>query len=84
MTAQPRGYYLVAVQLKESFLKGEPPELPRISWTVSRIRNGRARVIMGGHAPNRQVAQARAEAIWLLDGNIRLDASLKGGCRNPV
>jgi hypothetical protein len=74
MSAQPPGYYLVAAQLQEPFLKNQPPESPRLSWCFSTIREGGARVVMGGQAPNWRVAQARAEAIWRLAANIRVDA----------
>lgn len=74
MSASPPGFYLLAVKMKEDCLATQSLDLPRVSWSVYRDNNCYLTCIMGGEAPTWQVAQARAEAIWRIAADIRVDA----------
>ncbi len=64
-------YVLLVFKLREAFMKKQPLFMPRICWIVYRPSN---RILMGGQAPSLQVGQARAEAIWRIDANVRANA----------
>ena len=44
-------------------LATEPPQMPRISWSVYRGK-GWEETLVGAPAPSIEVAKARAEALW--------------------
>lgn len=74
VSAFPEGYHLMTLSVMDSFLETQPPDKPKISWTVHRVRRGYATLVMGGQAPTLQAGQARAEAIWRIDAGVRSDA----------
>ena len=55
-------YLLLVVVANEEFLANEPPQMPRISWSVYRGKN--LETLVGGAAPSVDIAKARAEALW--------------------
>ena len=60
------GYMLLVVEANEEFLANEPPQMPRVSWSVYRGNRGDGweETLVGGAAPTVVVAKARAEALW--------------------
>lgn len=56
-------YMLLVVVANEEFLANEPPQMPRVSWSVYRGKNCEE-TLVGGAAPSVPVAKARAEALW--------------------
>lgn len=64
-------HVLLVFKMREAFMKKQPLFMPRISWIVYRPSN---RILMGGQAPSLHVGQARAEAIWRIDANVRANA----------
>lgn len=57
------GYMLHACEMHEAFLASEPPQMPRVSWSVYRGNNWDD-TLVGGAAPTIVIAKARAEALW--------------------
>jgi hypothetical protein len=74
MSASPPGYYTLALKMKEDFLATQGPDVPRISWSVYRIKSNWRAIVMGGQAPTWQAVQARAEAIWRTAANIKANS----------
>ena len=56
-------YMLLVVEMHEEFLANEPPQMPRISWSVYR-GEGYGETLVGGAAPTVVIAKARAGALW--------------------
>ncbi len=56
-------YMLLVVVASEEFLATEPPQMPRISWSVYRGKDWEE-TLVGSPAPSVDVAKARAEALW--------------------
>jgi hypothetical protein len=71
VSAAPEGYLLLTFKMKELFMATQPLYMPWITWSVCRANN---RLVMGGQAPSLAVGQARAEAIWRVEANVRTDA----------
>lgn len=55
-------YLLLVIVANEEFLANEPPQMPRVSWSVYRGED--LETLVGGAAPSVPVAKARAEALW--------------------
>lgn len=56
-------YMLFVVEVSDGFLVDQPPEMPRVSWSVC-AGEGWEDTLVGGAAPSVLVAKARAEALW--------------------
>lgn len=56
-------YMLHVVEVTEGFLAIQPPQMPRVSWSVYR-GGGWEETLVGGAAPSIAIAKARAEALW--------------------
>ena len=56
-------YMLLVVEASEEFLANEPPQMPRISWSVYRGK-GWEETLVGAPAPSIEIAKARAETLW--------------------
>ncbi len=56
-------YMLLVIEVSEEFLANEPPQMPRVSWSVYSGENW-GDTLVGGAAPNVLIAKARAEALW--------------------
>lgn len=55
-------YMLLVIEVSEAFLVNEPPQMPRVSWSVY-TGEGWGDTLVGGAAPNVLIAKARAEAL---------------------
>ena len=55
-------YMLLVIEVSEAFLANEPPQMPRVSWSVY-TGEGWGDTLVGGAAPNVLIAKARAEAL---------------------
>ena len=56
-------YMLHVVEVTDGFLAIQPPQMPRVSWSVYR-GEGWEETLVGGAAPTIVIAKARAEALW--------------------
>jgi len=56
-------HMLLVVEVSEEFLANEPPQMPRVSWSVYTGKSWED-ALVGGAAPSVPVAKARAEALW--------------------
>lgn len=56
-------YMLHVVEVCEEFLADQPPQMPRVSWSVYRGKDWEE-TLVGGAAPCIAIAKARAEALW--------------------
>lgn len=55
-------YLLFVVEVSEEFLANEPPQMPRVSWSVNTGEDWEESLV-GGAAPTVEIAKARAEAL---------------------
>ncbi len=58
------GYLLTLVELSDDFLATQPLEVPKHSWMLSVIREGRMLASTKGAARTHEEARARVEACW--------------------
>ena len=56
-------YMLLVIKVSEEFLANQPPQMPRVSWSVYRGKDWEE-TLVGGAAPCIVIAKARAEALW--------------------
>ena len=56
-------YMLLVIEVSEEFLADQPPQMPRVSWSVNG-GEGWEEALVGGAAPCIVIAKARAEALW--------------------
>ena len=55
-------YMLQVIEMGEEFLANEPPQMPRISWSIYTGKDWEES-LLGGIAPSVAVAKARAETL---------------------
>jgi len=58
------GYLLTLVELSDDYLATQPLEMPKHSWMLSIVREGRTMPITKGSARNHEQARARVELCW--------------------
>lgn len=54
---------LFVIEMTDDFLADQPPQFPKVSWSVSTGENFDD-ALVGGAAPSIDVGKARAETLW--------------------
>lgn len=61
------GYLLTLVELGDKYLATQPFKMPKHSWMLSIVRDGRTMAITKGAARSHEEARAQVEACWRIE-----------------